>query len=295
MFDPESINAVPPRFGLLPDRTPADQIIAAAPAPRHAWYQDLYKQSGEFKDRWNSQDKDESGTSSIRRQLKQMSDECAWCEQHLDDGWQVDHWLPKAQFPLVVYHWENLLPACPACNRRKGAVVPPGLHDQQVVDPLLRPLYPGARPFIKGELLPLLSDRLLDPSHDDPAEHLEFIPAALSFRGLTDAGTFTVRHLFSEKDDAKRWARLGWSRRRSWVSWAWRKAPASAPATLMRRRKGGGGGAVGAGFSVLAPAKRRCRGVKSLPHSGTLFWMSAAESQRDGASGAQTGQGRDEA
>lgn len=180
----------------------------AAPAPRHAWYQDLYKQSGEFKDRWNSQDKDESGTSSIRRQLKQMSDECAWCEQHLDDGWQVDHWLPKAQFPLVVYHWENLLPACPACNRRKGAVVPPGLHDQQVVDPLLRPLYPGARPFIKGELLPLLSDRLLDPSHDDPAEHLEFIPAALSFRGLTDAGTFTVRHLFSEKDDAKRWARL---------------------------------------------------------------------------------------
>ena len=48
---------------------------SGCPAPRQVWYQDLYKQNGEFKDRWNSQEKDESGTSSIRRQLKQMSEQ----------------------------------------------------------------------------------------------------------------------------------------------------------------------------------------------------------------------------
>lgn len=181
---------------------------AASPAQRHAWYQDLDYKSGELKDRWNSFEKDETGTSSIRRQLKQMSRECAWCEQYLEDGWQVDHWLPKKQFPLLAYCWENLLPSCPGCNRRKDAVAPPALREQPVVDPLLQAAHPGARPFIKSDLLPQLAERLVDPSHDDPAAHLEFSPAALKFIGITDAGKFTARHLFSEKDDAKRWARL---------------------------------------------------------------------------------------
>ena len=184
----------------------------AAPAPRKAWYQDLYyEREGEkpvLKDRWNSSEKDQSGVSSIRRTLRQMSRECAWCEVSLEPGWQVDHWLPKEPFPFVAYCWENLLPSCPGCNRRKSKLVPPTLRDQKVVDPVLQGDYPTARAFRKGDLLLQLPERLVDPSHEEPAEHLEFIPPALSWRGKSKVGDFTVRKLLAEKDQAERWAKL---------------------------------------------------------------------------------------
>lgn len=184
------------------------------PAARKEWYKDIYKADGKtIKDRWNSIDLDAADISAIRRSLETMSDGlCAWCEQLLQSGWHVDHWLPKIKFPLVCYCPDNLLPACASCNRRKDAVVPPGLKGKVVVDPVLISDYPEHIPFLKDQLYPILDDRLIDPSFEDPATHLEFVAAALSFRGLTKAGIFTVNIMFAGKEGAKLWSML-----HSWV------------------------------------------------------------------------------
>src|SRR5688572_5918502 len=97
----------------------------ASIATRRAWHEDLYKQDGSIKDRWNSQDLDAHRVSSIRRMLESCSAKrCAWCEIYLEKGWHVDHWLPKTQFPWVAYCWDNLLPSCPPCNSRKSVAIP---------------------------------------------------------------------------------------------------------------------------------------------------------------------------
>ena len=60
-------------------------------------------------------------------------------------------------------------------------------------------------PFLKHDLYPLLpAARLLDPSFDNPLDHLEFVPAALTWTGKSKAGQFTVERLFAEKDYAER-------------------------------------------------------------------------------------------
>lgn len=178
------------------------------PALRVAWYDDLRKSDGAIKDRWNSQDPDEQGVSSIRRALSKMSDgECAWCGVRLDQ-WQVDHYLPQKRFPYVAYCWDNLLPACPRCNRRKSGYVPPGLAARNVVDPALAERHPAATPFSKTQILPFLEERLVDPSFDDPAAHLEFVAAIPMWRGRTRQGELTVARFFAEKEDAQRWHEL---------------------------------------------------------------------------------------
>lgn len=189
-------------------RPPAPACLADAeegPTPRAAWYDDLHKKDGTIKDRWNSHDPDEHGVSSIRRVLAAMSNhECAWCGIRLEQ-WQVDHYLPQTRFPHVAYCWDNLLPSCPRCNRRKSGYVPSGLKHRVVVDPALHERHPEAARFVKSELLPFLEERLVDPSFEDPATHLEFVPAVPMWRGRTRQGEETVAQLFSDKGDAQRW------------------------------------------------------------------------------------------
>lgn len=174
------------------------------PAERANWYLDIYKSDGKtIKDRWNSVDQDQNGESSIRRWLVGLSNGmCAWCEAKLAKGWHVDHWLPKTSFPKVCYYPDNFLPACPSCNNRKDAIVPRGLEGVTVVDPAIVNENPGSIPFQKDKIYPTLSDRLLDPSHDEPDQHIEFIAAAIAFRGVSQQGIFTVNKLLSSKDYA---------------------------------------------------------------------------------------------
>lgn len=45
---------------------------------------------------------------------------CAYCELPLHDPSQLEHVLPKSQFPTFALDWDNFVPACIACNSRKS-------------------------------------------------------------------------------------------------------------------------------------------------------------------------------
>lgn len=55
--------------------------------------------------------------------LKMTSAKCCYCETKLGPGYKelhVDHFHPKSSYPNEVVEWNNLLPACPHCNKCKS-------------------------------------------------------------------------------------------------------------------------------------------------------------------------------
>ncbi|MFH1463421.1 MAG: hypothetical protein ABIO70_03450 [Pseudomonadota bacterium] len=87
---------------------------------------------------------------------------CCYCEARRgckhDD---VEHYRPKRQYWWLTWTWENLLFACPSCNRSgKGGAFP--------LQPGSMVLRAGEQP--PGGELPVL----IDPAAEDPEEHIEF-------------------------------------------------------------------------------------------------------------------------
>lgn len=59
----------------------------------------------------------------IRQRLRdETSTKCAYCEAYVEDVSyaEVEHIIPKAIKPELVYRWENLTSACRRCNLSKG-------------------------------------------------------------------------------------------------------------------------------------------------------------------------------
>lgn len=60
----------------------------------------------------------------IKSALLAMShNKCAYCECKLDEEskyMEVEHFLPKDDYPNQVVDWNNLLPSCKRCNTKKG-------------------------------------------------------------------------------------------------------------------------------------------------------------------------------
>ena len=57
----------------------------------------------------------------VRRQLALMcpgARRCGYCEDSAESD--IDHFRPKALYPDQVFVWENYLPSCASCNRKKG-------------------------------------------------------------------------------------------------------------------------------------------------------------------------------
>ena len=81
--------------------------------------------------------------------LKQMMgprERCMYCvDSH---GSDIEHFRPKARFPRHAFRWPNLLLCCTECGRFKGSAFPMANR---------RPL-------------------LIDPTAEDPWQHLEFDP-----------------------------------------------------------------------------------------------------------------------
>jgi uncharacterized protein (TIGR02646 family) len=51
-------------------------------------------------------------------------DHCAYCDCHPlkdDRGFEIDHFKPKAKFPLEAFTYSNLFPCCNECNKRGTA------------------------------------------------------------------------------------------------------------------------------------------------------------------------------
>lgn len=57
----------------------------------------------------------------VHRQLALMcpgARRCGYCEDSAES--EIDHFRPKALYPDRVFVWENYLPSCAPCNRKKG-------------------------------------------------------------------------------------------------------------------------------------------------------------------------------
>lgn len=124
------------------------------------------QESFNFDDLWLSPE--------VRKALaERFHNKCAFCETPLSGAaWSVEHFRPKTHtvgakgeidpdhYWWLFLEWENLYAACANCNRHKGSRFP------------LR----GPRAASETPYADLASEQplLLDPCHDDPAEHLVF-------------------------------------------------------------------------------------------------------------------------
>ena len=82
---------------------------------------------------------------------------CMYCTD--SHGCDIKHFPPKKPYPTHAFHWLNLLLCCTTCNRKKG--------DQF--------------PTLEGAPL------LIDPTVDDPWEHLDFEPESGLIKARYDA------------------------------------------------------------------------------------------------------------
>ncbi len=90
----------------------------------------------------------------VLRQMMGPRERCMYCvDSH---GCDIEHFRPKAVFPRRAFQWRNLLLCCSECGRLKGSQFPMA----------------NGRPL------------LIDPSGEDPWQHLDFDP---------DTGDLTAR------------------------------------------------------------------------------------------------------
>lgn len=141
--------------------------------------------------------------TSVHQELYRMQHgKCCYCERSLDRG-TIDHYRPKGAvyqnpgdrvstrgYYWLAYTWENLLLACSECNTR-----------------FKRELFPLADPAVRvwhhsgAEKLPEELPLLLDPTLDDPEEHISFrafTPVARTRRGRETINTLHLDSAFLE-------------------------------------------------------------------------------------------------
>jgi uncharacterized protein (TIGR02646 family) len=121
----------------------------------------------------------------IRETLAAMASglaRCMYCED--SQGTDIDHFRPRRRYPEQAFDWSNYLLACSHCNsNQKRDQFPPDEHG--------RPL-------------------LIDPTAEDPGEHLVLTTISGKFQKLTRKGEVSI-HVFGlgrdllEKGRKKTW------------------------------------------------------------------------------------------
>jgi uncharacterized protein (TIGR02646 family) len=104
----------------------------------------------------------------VRKLLHQMAhgvQRCMYCEDSL--GTDIDHFQPIAAAPMRAFEWPNHLLACSHCNSNHK-------RDEYPCD-------------ASGDCL------LVDPSTDDPSEHLTLLLASGAYLARTPKGHETIR------------------------------------------------------------------------------------------------------
>ncbi|HQP38076.1 MAG TPA: hypothetical protein PLI95_22990 [Polyangiaceae bacterium] len=117
--------------------------------------------------------KDRGAFQDVGEKLRRMSrgrHRCMYCEDN--EGTDIEHHRPKSAYPHHCFAWPNLLLACSHCNSNAK-----------------RDLFP-----LDAQGNPLL----LDPTVDDPYEHIAFVPETGQFQGLTPRGERTVRQALED-------------------------------------------------------------------------------------------------
>lgn len=154
------------------------------------------------------------GAFAVRKALEKLfHDKCAYCESNTTAGadWEVEHFRPKGRvaerrddhpgYYWLAYEWENLYPSCQHCNQKRrdrprwgdvSAATGPakGKLDQfPLADEAGRAMSPGDDLTAEDRLL-------LDPTIDDPEEHIRFdvhgqaLPVQGSPRGVASIDVF---------------------------------------------------------------------------------------------------------
>ncbi len=116
-----------------------------------------------------------------------FDEECAFCGKRLylwNTDTQVDHFLPERLFKLISLSWENMILLCGDCNNKKRKFSPESLNEKIFIEGFMKDstIVPhGAEVFNKNQVFSCCDDRLIDPSFDDPVEHIRFDPASRQF------------------------------------------------------------------------------------------------------------------
>ncbi|GEM_PF-813079 len=178
-----------------------------------SFYEKLRDKNGDIYPRWNTIGKDKNGISEIRKRLMEMSDACcAYCGDKLETGvMEVDHYLPSGKFPYLAYCWDNLIPSCKCCNLSKSDFTPASLQDKKIVEHIISDTYEFDCIYDKKYLLTQIArdDRLIDPTFDDPEEHLEFNPEFYFYEAKTETGKITAKRFFNKhKEVAEKWEKI---------------------------------------------------------------------------------------
>jgi uncharacterized protein (TIGR02646 family) len=104
----------------------------------------------------------------IREALEAMASglgRCMYCEDSL--GTDIEHFRPKRHYPAHAFEWTNYLLACSHCNsNEKRTQFPLDEHGQPL---------------------------LIDPTADDPSEHLVLTPTTGRFGHLTRKGDESIK------------------------------------------------------------------------------------------------------
>lgn len=112
----------------------------------------------------------------VRSSLEAMAtgrSRCMYCEDSM--GTDIDHFRPKSNYPDQAFVWGNYLLACGYCNSNlKRTQFPLDAHG----NPLL-----------------------IDPTVDDPEQHLKLLPSTGEFSAITQKGSESIR-VFGLNDNA---------------------------------------------------------------------------------------------
>ncbi|WP_201859368.1 hypothetical protein [Microvirga soli] len=129
---------------------------------------------------------------SVKKRLEELfHGKCAYCESLYASQAPVDveHYRPKGRVEGETTHpgywwlaaeWTNLLPSCLDCNRRRKQVVPVVSADLTVLQQRMKTgkqdAFPIAGSRAGREVDDILAERavLLDPTRDDPDQHIAF-------------------------------------------------------------------------------------------------------------------------
>ena len=178
------------------------------------FYENLKDSYGDIYPRWNTTCKDKDGKSRIRKRLSEMSDGCCgYCGDKVTKlgDMEVDHYLPSSKFPYLAYCWDNLIPSCRYCNLIKSDFTPASLKGKKIGEHIVSDKYKFDYIYDKRYLLTEITqdDRLIDPTFDDPEEHLEFNPEFYFYEAKTETGQITAKKFFNNhKELAEKWEQI---------------------------------------------------------------------------------------
>ncbi len=182
---------------------------------KRKFYDQLRDNNGKIKPRWNTTCKEGGEISKIRQTLLEMSNKtCVYCGDKIDNtSMDIDHYLPSSKFPYLAYCWDNLLPSCKICNQHsKSDFFPKSLTEKTIIEKILSDTFQHDFIYDKEHILNNIAqdDRLVEPTLDNPDEHLEFNPAFYFYESKTKIGELTNTKFFSHKEVAEKWEK--WSK-----------------------------------------------------------------------------------